>query len=203
MSVYLPKGCDTYYYAFIGERSGMSIRRIRPDERTRCWSDQQKLKLRQQLVGIRAFDVADTPRFQDWAVIYLRYQEKFVDRPDLLDRTIGVSLNSGARNHSSPTPAGRERTHTLSRRRTTRRSDRRPNVATEVRALDRRSTRERVDAKHISQLAEWVLSGRATSGDAVARCRDQASFRNLGTTFGTDAENDHKPSKRADANRVH
>ena len=93
MSVYLPKGCKTYYYDFWWRKQ----RYVDTTHQTRkedaeLVESQKKLQLRQQFAGIRPFDVRDTPRFQDWAELYLAYQEKFVERPDLLERAVSVVL---------------------------------------------------------------------------------------------------------------
>lgn len=93
MSVYLPKGCVTYWYDFQwrGRRHKGTTHQTRRADAALVEA-QLKLKLRHQAGGIAAFDPTDTPTFTDWAEIYLAYQKRFVDRPDTIKRTLRVVL---------------------------------------------------------------------------------------------------------------
>lgn len=93
MSVYLDRGCVTYQYDFVwqGTRYRGTTHQIRKDD-AELVEAQIKLKLRQHAGGIAPFDPRDTPRFTDWAEVYLAYQKKHTDRPDTIKRTLLVVL---------------------------------------------------------------------------------------------------------------
>lgn len=93
MSVYRRPGAETYLYDF--EWHG---RRYRGTTHQKTKADAQlvesrvKLRLRQQAGGIAVFDPDQTPRFTDWAELTLAYQRQYIDRPDVLERTLRVVL---------------------------------------------------------------------------------------------------------------
>lgn len=93
MSVYLPAQCKTFYYDFQwrGRRYTGTTHQTRRDDAALVES-QLKIRLRQHAAGIAAFDPKDTPRFQDWAEVYLQYQRRYTDRPDLAKRALLVVL---------------------------------------------------------------------------------------------------------------
>lgn len=93
MSVYLPKHCVTYWYDFQwrGTRYTDTTHQTRREDAVLVEA-QVKIRLRQQVGGLAPFDPCDTPRFQDWAEVYLGYQKRFTDRPDVIKRTVAVVL---------------------------------------------------------------------------------------------------------------
>lgn len=93
MTVYLDTGCVTWSYdfRFRGMRHRGSTHQTRKED-AELVEAKLKLRLRQQLGGIASLEPADTPRFHDWAEIYLTYQSQFVTRPDVLERTVQVLL---------------------------------------------------------------------------------------------------------------
>lgn len=93
MSVYLPKGATTYYYDFVwrGHRYRDTTHQTRRAD-AELVEAQLKLRLRQQAGGIAPFDPRDTPRFQDWANVYLQYQRAYTTRPDVIGRTLAIVL---------------------------------------------------------------------------------------------------------------
>ena len=93
MSVYRPKGKDTYRYDFVWQghrRRGTTHQTTK--SAAQLVEAKIKLRLRQQAGGIAVFDPEQTPRFSDWADITLAYQELYIDRPDVLERTLRVVL---------------------------------------------------------------------------------------------------------------
>lgn len=93
MTVYLPSGAKTWYYdyRYRGERFWGSTQQLTKTD-AELVESQIKLRQRQQAGGIAPFDVDATPRFQQWANIVLKYQRKFVTRPDLVKRAIETIL---------------------------------------------------------------------------------------------------------------
>lgn len=93
MTVYLPKGAITWWYDFRykGKRHLASTDQTRREDAVLVEAA-AKLRLRQQAGGVAPFDPRDTPRFEDWAEIYLAYQREFTDRPDVIKRTLLVIL---------------------------------------------------------------------------------------------------------------
>lgn len=93
MTVYRPKGCKTWRFDFEwdGRRHLGTTKQIRKEDAL-IVEGQIRLKLRQQAMGIAPFDPKETPRFQDWAKIYLKYQTRYVTRPDVVKRAIDVVL---------------------------------------------------------------------------------------------------------------
>ena len=93
MSVYRDKGCIAYSYDFQwrGQRyRGTTHQTTQAD--AELVEATIKMKLRQQAGGIAIFDPKDTPRFSEWADVYLAYQAKHIDRPDVIERTLRVVL---------------------------------------------------------------------------------------------------------------
>ena len=105
MSVYRLKGEETYRYDFVWKgqrRRGSTHQKTKAD--AQLVEAKLKLRLRQQAGGIASFDPEQTPRFSDWADITLAYQTQYIDRPDVLERTLRVVLEFwGAR---PATPVG-------------------------------------------------------------------------------------------------
>lgn len=93
MSVYLPAGCRTFCYDFQwrGRRYLGTTHQTRREDAVLVES-QLKIRIRQQAAGIAAFDPKDSPRFQDWAEVYLQYQRRYTDRPDIAKRALLVVL---------------------------------------------------------------------------------------------------------------
>lgn len=93
MTVYLPKGGKSWYYdyRYKGQRfRGPTQQLNRAD--AALVEAQIKLQQRREAGGIAAFEVGATPRFQQWADVYLRYQKKYIDRPDLVASGISAVL---------------------------------------------------------------------------------------------------------------
>lgn len=108
MSVYRDSGCITYSYDFQwrGQRyRGTTHQTTQAD--AELVEATIKMKLRQQAGGIAIFDPKDTPRFSEWADVYLTYQAKHIDRPDVIERTLRVVLEFwGAKpRKAKPAPA--------------------------------------------------------------------------------------------------
>lgn len=93
MSVYLPRGGRTwrYDYRYKGQRYRGSTEQLNRADAALVES-QRKLQQRREAGGIAAFSIGVTPRFQQWADVYLKYQKKFVDRPDLVESGLSAVL---------------------------------------------------------------------------------------------------------------
>lgn len=106
MSIYLPKGCHTWYYDFIwrGHRYRGTTHQTRKDD-AEIAESQLKLRLRRQIAGIGVFDPAATPLIQDWAEIYLTYQARHIGRIDVVERTLRVVLEFWGRKPLGKRPA--------------------------------------------------------------------------------------------------
>lgn len=103
MSVYRPKGSKSYWYDFEwrGRRHRENTHQTKKTEAQLVERD-RKLKLRRQLGGLETFDAADTPRFEDWAEIALKYQRDFIGRIDLFRRTLVVVFEFWGAEPSAP-----------------------------------------------------------------------------------------------------
>jgi integrase len=93
MTVYLPKNAKSWYYDYRwrGQRFWGPTHQLTKAD-AQLVEAQKKLRQRQEAGGIAPSDVDATPRFQKWANVYLKYQQKFVDRPDLVKRAVDVVL---------------------------------------------------------------------------------------------------------------
>lgn len=103
MSVYRRPGADTYLYDFVwrGERyRGTTHQKTKTD--AQLVESRVKLRLRQRAGGIAVFDPDETPTFTDWAELTLAYQRQYIDRPDVLERTLRVVLEFWGAKPSKP-----------------------------------------------------------------------------------------------------
>ncbi len=93
MTLYLPKGCRSWYYdfQFLGTRYHGNTHQTRRDD-AQLVESKLKLQLRQRVGGIATTRAADTPLFSQWAELFLEYQHRFITRPDVLERNLSVVL---------------------------------------------------------------------------------------------------------------
>lgn len=93
MSVYRSKDRRTYRYDFWvrGKRYRGSTGQLRKDDAER-WEKREQLRLAQLAGGVAPFVVGETPRFQDWAEIYLRDATARMKRPDRVRANLRVIL---------------------------------------------------------------------------------------------------------------
>lgn len=111
MSVYLPKGGSIWKYdfRFKGRRYHASTGQTRKDD-AMLVAAKKLLDLRRQGAGISVFDPMETPRFSDWALVYLRYQRRYVGRADIAERMLQVVLGFwGGRPAVPPNPPANRR----------------------------------------------------------------------------------------------
>lgn len=105
MTVYRPSDRRAYLYDFVfrGHRYKGNTAQTRREDALLVEA-RLKVRLRQEAGGIAPFDPIHTHRFQDWAQVYLEYQRRYTDRPDLIHRALLVVLEFWGAKPRRPRP---------------------------------------------------------------------------------------------------
>src|ERR1041385_3127237 len=93
MSVFLQPRCTTYRYDFTfnGVRYHGTTHQTTQAE-AEVVEEEMRRRLRHEAGGIAQYYPDDTPRFQDWATLFLKKKAQEISRPDHVIYVTGVLL---------------------------------------------------------------------------------------------------------------